>query len=94
MGYILSSAEIRFAIVSGNTSTLETAIFSLAALDEAILTFDQAYSLTPGAVISRNFYQWRASYSSEPILFQQSGSVVAETMIVLAKELLVQTNGN
>jgi hypothetical protein len=52
MGYILSSGNKGFAIVSGNnTSTLETAIFSLAALDEAILTFDQAYNLTSGAVI-------------------------------------------
>ncbi|WP_207917089.1 T9SS type A sorting domain-containing protein [Flavobacterium hiemivividum] len=74
----LSSAGNKgFAIVSGNnTSTLETAIFSLAALDEAILTFDQAYNLTSGAVIKVEIStNGGASYSSEPILFQQSGSV-------------------
>jgi len=41
-----------FAIVSGDhPSTLETPVFSLSGLDEAVLTFDQAYNLTPGASI-------------------------------------------
>ncbi|MFT5266460.1 MAG: hypothetical protein ACI8YQ_005225 [Polaribacter sp.] len=64
-----------FAIVSGNNpSTLETAVFSLAALDEAILTFDQAYNLTPGATIKVEIStNGGTSYGSEPILFQQSG---------------------
>ncbi|TDD75178.1 immunoglobulin domain-containing protein [Flavobacterium caseinilyticum] len=64
-----------FAIVSGNNpSTLETAVFSLGALDEAILTFDQAYNLTPGATIKVEIStNGGVSYTSEPILFQQSG---------------------
>ncbi|WP_418227726.1 LamG-like jellyroll fold domain-containing protein [Christiangramia sp. ASW11-125] len=41
-----------FAIVTGdNDSYMETDIFSLSGLDEAILTFDQAYNLTEGARI-------------------------------------------
>ncbi|MDR5589565.1 T9SS type A sorting domain-containing protein [Christiangramia sp. SM2212] len=41
-----------FAIVTGdNDSYMETAVFSLSGLDEAILTFDQAYNLTEGARI-------------------------------------------
>ena len=42
-----------FAIVSGNNpSTLETPVFSITAMDQAILQFDQAYNLTAGATIS------------------------------------------
>lgn len=42
-----------FAIVSGNhPSTMETPVFSLTGLDEAVLTFDQAYNLTTGASIA------------------------------------------
>ena len=41
-----------FALVSGNySSTMETAVFSMGSTDQAILTFDQAYNLTPGASI-------------------------------------------
>ncbi|MBI6118007.1 T9SS type A sorting domain-containing protein [Salegentibacter maritimus] len=41
-----------FAIVSGNnSSTLETNVFALDGMDSGILTFDQAYNLTPGASI-------------------------------------------
>ena len=41
-----------FALVSGNySSTMETPIFNLGSADEAVLTFDQAYNLTPGAEI-------------------------------------------
>ena len=40
------------AIVSGNNpSTLETPVFGLGGLDEAVLTFDQAYNLTPGSSV-------------------------------------------
>ncbi|MBZ9632032.1 T9SS type A sorting domain-containing protein [Salegentibacter sp. LM13S] len=41
-----------FAIVSGdNPSTLETPVFNLGAMDQAILSFNQAYNLTEGAII-------------------------------------------
>ncbi|NJW51918.1 T9SS type A sorting domain-containing protein [Salinimicrobium oceani] len=39
-----------FALVSGNnSSTMETPVFTIGSMDQAILTFDQAYVLTPGA---------------------------------------------
>lgn len=42
-----------FAIVSGdNASTLETPVFNLTGLDEAVLTFDQAFNLVNGASIA------------------------------------------
>ncbi|SDS07993.1 T9SS type A sorting domain-containing protein [Gramella sp. MAR_2010_147] len=42
-----------FALVTGNNdSNFETPIFSLGGLDEAILTWDQAYNLTEGAKIT------------------------------------------
>ncbi|MFD2516525.1 Ig-like domain-containing protein [Salinimicrobium flavum] len=41
-----------FAVVSGpNPSTLETSVFNLFAVDNPVLTFDQAYNLTPGSAI-------------------------------------------
>ncbi len=41
-----------FAITQGPFSSLmETPVFSLGGMDEAVLTFDQAYNLTPGATI-------------------------------------------
>jgi len=41
-----------FALVSSNnSSTMETPVFSIGAMDEAVLTFDQAYVLTPGAFL-------------------------------------------
>ncbi|MCH4821720.1 T9SS type A sorting domain-containing protein [Gramella lutea] len=41
-----------FALVTGdNSSLMETPVFSLGGLDEAILTWDQAYNLTEGARI-------------------------------------------
>ncbi|WP_029038320.1 Ig-like domain-containing protein [Salinimicrobium xinjiangense] len=41
-----------FAVVSGpNQSTLETSVFNLFAVDNPVLTFDQAYNLTPGSAI-------------------------------------------
>ena len=41
-----------FAITQGNNSSrMETPVFSLGGLDQAILTFDQAFNLTPGATI-------------------------------------------
>jgi len=48
-----NSGNKGFAMVTGNrTSTMETPVFALTGLDEAILTFDQAYNLTAGAKIS------------------------------------------
>ncbi|MCK0124950.1 T9SS type A sorting domain-containing protein [Gelidibacter sp. F2691] len=48
-----SGVNEKFALVTGNNdSYMETPVFSLGALDEAILTFDQAYNLTTGATIS------------------------------------------
>ncbi|MFD1095119.1 Ig-like domain-containing protein [Salegentibacter chungangensis] len=42
-----------FAVVSSNNSaTMETPVFGISATDPGILTFDQAYNLTPGASIS------------------------------------------
>ncbi len=42
-----------FALVTGdNSSLMETPVFSLGGLDEAILTWDQAYNLTEGARIT------------------------------------------
>ncbi|APG60219.1 hypothetical protein LPB144_07265 [Christiangramia salexigens] len=50
--YIDPAGNKGFAIVTGdNDSFMETPIFSLGGLDEAILTFDQAYNLTEGANI-------------------------------------------
>lgn len=41
-----------FAIVSGsNPSTMETSVFNLFATDNPVLTFDQAYNLTPDSAI-------------------------------------------
>lgn len=59
-----------FAIVSGNNpSTLETPIFDLYAMDDPILTFDQAFNLTEGDVIrveiSRDGGQ---TYDSPPLM--------------------------
>ncbi|MCM4154808.1 T9SS type A sorting domain-containing protein [Gramella sp. AN32] len=64
-----------FAIVSGNnTSTLETAVFSLTGIDEAILTFDQAFNLTAGAKIQVEIStNGGSSYSTEPILYSITG---------------------
>ncbi|SKB79522.1 Concanavalin A-like lectin/glucanases superfamily protein [Salegentibacter holothuriorum] len=48
----LTSGNKGFAIVSGtNSSTMETNVFALDGMDSGILTFDQAYNLTPGASI-------------------------------------------
>ena len=38
-------------ITSDNSATLETPVFGIDGLDQAILTFDQMYNLTPGASI-------------------------------------------
>lgn len=64
-----------FAIVSGdNPSTLETPVFALNGLDEAILTFDQAYNLTAGATIQVEIStDGGATYSSQPLLLFRSG---------------------
>jgi hypothetical protein len=48
----LEDSNKGFALVSGkNTSTMETNVFALDGMDSGILTFDQAYNLTPGASI-------------------------------------------
>ncbi len=55
--YISSNGDVTegnkgFAIVSSNNSaTLETPVFAIGGLDQAILTWDQMYNLTPGASI-------------------------------------------
>lgn len=50
--YSGSEGNKGFALVTGdNDSRMETPPFSLGGLDEAILTFDQAYNLTNGATI-------------------------------------------
>ncbi len=47
-----ASGNKGFAIVSSNNSaTLETPVFAIGGLDQAILTWDQMYNLTPGASI-------------------------------------------
>ncbi|WP_026837759.1 T9SS type A sorting domain-containing protein [Gillisia sp. JM1] len=48
----ISEGNKGFALVTGNNdSFMETPPFSMGSLDEAILTFDQAYNLTAGATI-------------------------------------------
>ena len=48
-----TSGNKGFGMVTGNhSSRMETPVFSLTGLDEAVLTFDQAYNLTAGAKIS------------------------------------------
>ena len=50
--YVDPAGNKGFAIVTGNhNSVMETPAFSLGSLDEAVLTFDQAYNLTAGANI-------------------------------------------
>jgi large repetitive protein len=58
-----------FAIVSGNNpSTLETPVFTLDAMDQAILTFDQAYNLTAGDTIKVEIStNGGSSYNSVPL---------------------------
>jgi hypothetical protein len=68
-----------FAIVSGDhPSTLETAVFSLSGLDQAILTFDQAYNLTSGAQIMVEIStDGGNTYGTEPILFEMNGTATS-----------------
>src|SRR5690606_13615413 len=63
-----------FALVTGdNDSYMETPVFGLNGLDEAILTFDQAYNLTKGARIRVEIStNGGASYDTIP-LFERSG---------------------
>ncbi|WP_034919106.1 LamG-like jellyroll fold domain-containing protein [Gillisia sp. CAL575] len=70
-----NSGNKGFAIVSGNNpSTFETPVFALSGLDEAILTFDQAFNLTSGATIKIEIStNGGASYTSEPILYTKTG---------------------
>jgi hypothetical protein len=47
-----ASGNKGFAVVSSNNSaTMETPVFAIGGLDQAILTWDQMYNLTPGASI-------------------------------------------
>ena len=51
-GGVNNTGNKGFAVVSSNNSaTLETPVFGIDGLDQAILTFDQMYNLTPGASI-------------------------------------------
>ncbi|WP_029035221.1 T9SS type A sorting domain-containing protein [Salinimicrobium terrae] len=63
-----------FALVSGDhTATMETNTFSIGSMDQAIVTFDQAYNLTPGATITVEISKdGGATY--EEVLFTMSGS--------------------
>ncbi|APG60217.1 LamG-like jellyroll fold domain-containing protein [Christiangramia salexigens] len=68
--YAAPAGNKGFAIVTGdNDSFMETPVFSLSGLDEAILTFDQAYNLTEGAVIRVEISNdGGANYQSVPIM--------------------------
>ncbi|MEG9329078.1 LamG-like jellyroll fold domain-containing protein [Salinimicrobium catena] len=68
-----------FAIVSGNNpSTLETPVFNLYATDDPVLTFDQAYNLTPGDTIKVQIsLDGGNTYVDEP-LFVMGGPNVSE----------------
>ncbi|MFV8226812.1 T9SS type A sorting domain-containing protein [Christiangramia aquimixticola] len=70
-----NSGNQSFAIVSGNNpSTLETPIFALSGLDQAVMTFDQAFNLTGGAsIIIEISTNSGVSYSSEPLLYSKTG---------------------
>lgn len=62
-----------FAIVTGNNASLmETPVFTLDGLDEAILTFDQAYNLTQGDSIFVEL-STNGGISYEVVLFEMGG---------------------
>ena len=70
---LLPEGNDGFAIVTGdNGSLMETPVFSLEGLDEAVLTFDQAYNLTIGDTIWVELsINGGASY--ETVLFEMGG---------------------
>ncbi|MGI0107561.1 PKD-like domain-containing protein [Salinimicrobium sp. WS361] len=66
-----------FAMVSGDhNATMETNIFSIGAMDQAIVTFDQAYNLTPGATITVEISE-DGGQNYETVLFSISGSATS-----------------
>lgn len=66
-----------FALVTGNNdSFMETPVFSLGGLDEAILTWDQAYNLTEGARI-RVEISTNGGGSYETVLFDITGTATS-----------------
>ncbi|MFV8226813.1 LamG-like jellyroll fold domain-containing protein [Christiangramia aquimixticola] len=69
-----------FAITQGTfSSNMETPIFSLTGMDEAILTFDQAYNLTEGAqIIVEISTNGGGTYLPENILMSVTGDGVTE----------------
>ena len=74
-----SSGNKGFALVTGdNDSYMETPVFSLTGLDEAILTFDQAYNLTAGATISVEISTNSGSTYTE-VLFSITGDGTIST---------------
>src|SRR5690606_5589639 len=86
-----SDGQPGFAIVSGDrTSTLETPVFNIDDVDQAILTFDQAYNLTPGpsirVEISTNggtsyqdeaLYEWSCQLSSGNFGYFSAGNTTS-----------------
>ncbi|WZL89631.1 PKD-like domain-containing protein [Salinimicrobium sp. 3283s] len=63
-----------FALVSGaHNATMETNIFSIGSMDQAIVTFDQAYNLTPGATITVEISE-DGGNTYQAVLFTMSGS--------------------
>ena len=63
-----------FALVSGaHTATMETNVFTIGSMDQAIVTFDQAYNLTPEATISVEISK-NGGATYEQVLFTISGS--------------------
>ncbi|MDT0684934.1 LamG-like jellyroll fold domain-containing protein [Autumnicola psychrophila] len=66
-----------FAIVSGtNSSSMETSVFGIGSMDQAIMTFDQAYNLTPGASISVEI-STNGGASYDTVLFSRSGATAS-----------------
>ncbi|MEO2128045.1 MAG: hypothetical protein ABGW91_07770 [Christiangramia sp.] len=66
-----------FALVTGNNdSNMETPVFSLGSLDEAILTFDQAYNLTEGAKIYVEI-STNGGSTYNTVLFEMTGTATS-----------------
>ena len=67
-----------FAITSGaqTNATMETNTFSIGSMDQAILTFDQAFNLTPGATIKVEISR-EGGNTYEKVLFTRTGSATS-----------------